>query len=437
MYKRISSFILVLFFYCLCACTAQDRHADTTKTQDSGIQVTPESTDDSTKSTEITDAPTTQFVSVIDTVPLYDRDHHGMYIIPSAQNNSDVYEATYYHMNTPVRFLRSNLLEVCTDEFEYRQGSRYALYEIVDGEFRPLENKVFSKQFTLFDKVYPIEFEYAVYGDQIILTYVPEQRDIADIRYWKSLNDHTYLLEIANQTDNGNICYYLMTLDLQTQELTNLFSNLDPELQTEIAQGQPYDIVFIAEGQLVIRNHLGYIYYVDLANDAAYRLDELLGMDVENCFVAPPYIVCHADGAFRMVNTADLSFTSFLNGINSFRAGTLDERYDSPYILFVSEQKYHVYDILTGQDQIITPPECWDMQLSNLSVSPDGSMFYHLSINDGQYQILLFDADTHTLTEIQRENENGIGDIDIYWTSDNQIVICAEGRTEYYIYDFK
>lgn len=435
--RKLHLLVAFILTFSLSACISQDPSPDASSTNTS----TPKSEVTHTAET-VQQVAGTPIMTVTDIVPLYDTSAADWNLIPAAQQNPEVYEAVYYHFDTTVRFLQENLIMICTDEQEYNQGSHYAVYEIANGEFHALENKEFLQNYEINGSVYHIEFEYTVYNGEIILTYVPYSGS-PDIYFRKCLSDHTYLLELIDSSDPENVVHQLMILDIETGELTDYLKTLEPELQQQIIQDQTDDITFLDKNRFVISKINGSFYYVDLNNNTGCPLDSLIGADLDHTFIAGESIVCYnASGDFWKIDTADLTYKQLLTGIENFKAGTLDERYDTQYIIYLSQEAYHVYDTINEQDNILVPPEDWDFVLEGLHTSPDGKRTYDLKLEDDQYQVLILNFETLTFTELLRNNENNVTDDHIAWTNDDKLVIRAEKHsdrldTEYFVYDFK
>lgn len=436
MHKLLLLTVFILIF-CLSGCITQAQSTDT-----STMNSTVPAAEANDASETFQQTPGTPIMTVTDIVPLYDTSAADWNLTPAKQQNPEIYEAAYYHFDTTVSFLQENLIKICTDEQEYNQGSHYAVYEIANGEFHPLENKKFLRDYEIFGSVYRIEFEYTVYNGEIILTYVPHSGS-SDIYFEKCLSDQTYLLELIDSSDLENTVHPLMVLDIETGELTDYLKTLEPELRQQIIRDQTDDIAFLDKNRFIISKFNGSFYYVDLVISSGCQLNSLIGEELDHAFIAGESIVCYnTSGDFWKIDTADLTYKQLLTGIEYFNAGTLDERYDTSYIVYLFHDEYHIYDTVNEQDHIIVIPEGWDFAPESLHTSPNGKRTYSSKLEGKQYQVLILNFETPSFTELLRNNKNNVTDIHIAWANDGKLVISAEKHndrldTEYFVYDFK
>lgn len=99
---------------------------------------------------------------------------------------------------------------------------------------------------------------------------------------------------------------------------------------------------------------------------------------------------------------------------------------------------YCIYDAVDNEVVTLTLPDGWSFSSARLQESPDGRKFFVYNRDENDiFQLLVFDADTNTLIEMQRTNLNGLkDDISLLWSEENEIVIGQEGRQDFCIYDF-
>ena len=443
MHKFISSLLLLSVMLCLCSCIDQSygkenapSHSDTTQSTQDTNETTNVNTEASLPNTQTT---YTEFISTSDIIPLYDTDSSEMLVITSEHQNSEVYLSNYYHLKH-AKFRRNNVFTVCTDEIEMNQGNHYAAYIIKDGEIVPIESSKVSKSYDLFGTTYHIEFEYAVCEGQTIFTYCPVSENFTDPGPFREYpGDYCCLLQLCELTDDNNLLYHQMILNLETGDLTDLLDGIDPKEQTEIIDKQANNIAFLDEDRFVIKQVSGSVYYVDTKKEVVCNLDELLDTTVQHCSIVGESIICwNKNGDFWKVDTSDLASKLLLTGLRSFSASGIWNDKGSKYVIYMTNKEYHVYNTETEQDQIIAIPSNWDIQLAALHFSPDGTkVYYAVQDENAQYQILIFDFERMKFTELVRTNENSVEDCMISWTPDSKIIIHANKFRETYVYEIK
>ena len=383
----------------------------------------------------------TTFVSIHDVVPQYDTTSSEMFFISDNQHDDAQCKTSYVHLPNMGHFEYANdVFTVCTDEVYMNQGNHYAAYVIENGQFEELGRETFSKEYDLFGNTYRVEFEYAVYDGQILITYSPACNETNHVHgAVEFLENNSCLVGFAEQASSGETMYHLMILDLSNGELTDLYSSLSPELQKKLRCSQVDNIAFISDNRFVIEQVDGSFYYVDTVDNVACNLDSLVGVEIKQCSVVGENVVCwNADGDYWEINVADLSTRLLLNDKKDSYASGIWYENGCSFTVYKSEGKFHVFDFVKKTDRIITPPDGWELRTETFHASPDGRRFYTIKREDnGPIQLLAFDCDLMKFVEICRTNLNTVDETMGGWTADGKIFIQSQNGTDIYIYDVK
>lgn len=381
------------------------------------------------------------FVKINDVVPQYDTASTEMFTVSADRQDNAQYEASYIHLPNIGSFEYANgVFTVCTDEVSMKQGNHNAAYVLKNGQITEIVSKTFSQEYDLFGTTYQVEFAYAEYDGQTLITYSPACYEANHVHGAVAiLNNNSCLVDFTEQAATGETMHHLFILDLNNGNISDLYSCLSPDMQKNLLCNAVNRIAFIDESRFVIEQVNGPFYYVNTVDNVVRNLDSLLGFEIKQCSIVGERVVCwNEDGDYWKVNTADLSTRMLLEGKKDSFASGIWYKNGCSFTIYKDAGKYHIFDFASETDTAITPPDGWELRKELFQPSPDGRGFFTFKLEDnGALQLLVFDCDFMRFVEICRTNLNAVHEAVGGWTSDGKIVIRSDGCTDFYIYDLK
>lgn len=367
----------------------------------------------------------------------------------------EVMEGTYLRL--PLFSHASNgVFSVCTDENFMNQGNHYDVYALENGEFIKLEEHYFNQDYTLYGHEIHIEFSWCEHNGEVHFNYVDP-----DIGSWfrfvhtnGSSNEVLFTLLLDSEDFSTN---YPVLIDLHTGELTDFLAGSGVEkikYLRNIAANEDMSKLLLYKFEW--KESPEEIYYLDLAKNRLYRVDELSGEHADACSLLGNALVCWSltEGKFNTAGTyrawridlATLERTElfedmpdaadskkedsgivFLRGFNgSYNYGHTYT--GSVFALMVDQaQNIFVFDLDNGEKYLIdglrytnktqfTP--CMDGKKLIIRETGEGETFGILDFGKMEY------------LEVLRINESGGKEILPYWFDENTVVICADEENE-------
>lgn len=469
--KRLRIILCALAALCLWGCGPADMGQTT-----GSVPQTAGSTESVITTTVPAETPLfyAQERSLTDKVPEYDT--AALETIFLEVELEDGFEAKYLHVPnggshnyTPYD---GQALWVCQDAQETKSGSRYDVYVHEDNGLQKLENKTFSMTYTLFGTPVTLELVYAEYEDQVFLTYEPVRRGET---VWARIEDCSRGVEECLAAFSlGEQGSYYAIVDLRTGKLTDFLSAFDT---AQIPSGQLLD--WKTDNSLVIQTESGQgLAYVDVPNTKITVCEpEALLPDVQlaEILLYRDGIVCYAytnDAKLRCdiwwVSLADGEIKKVLSNVMLKHKPTISAPFavycgpDNEYILcdlrtgeriatarnpveaaFYENAlvytdgsgSYCIVDLRTGQEAALQLSQDQAPDLAAWHPSPDGKKLLTgwIDVNE-TVQLLLYDLQSRTLTELQRENPNSLQEAYYSWAGD-EILIYGEDRKDFCLYD--
>lgn len=287
-----------------------------------------------------------------------------------------------------VKTYNDGVFRKCIDEQEMKSGSHYQAYAVVNGQLKALENRTFAKEISFLGGKTYLEFQYAVNGDEIALTYIPPL-SISGLPNYTRVVDTSrglkecfvYLTYFTERDGNLRLTQYFDLLNLETGELAGFLADFDPAV---FDYANMWDfIAWTEEGDPVFS----------------------------------------ANGSYHLL---DLS------------SKTVVENYPYPAIstyqtIFWSEKAYlEITDPLNGETVYLKVPECWDCSSSYWARSPDGRKLMQWEHND----ILIYDGDRHMWILIDRTLPDSLSEIYCLWRANGDITTVSADFKSASVYRF-
>ena len=296
---------------------------------------------------------------------------------------------------------RGNIFWICTEEQEMQRGSHYKCYVLEDGQLTMLANRKFSKTFYVLGTQVPLELEYTIYRDQVILTYVPENPPMTAAcveNVSRGVHECFVSFTVYESDAEGRIVSYSVhydLVDLETGGMAGLLSGFNKsEIDTLFRSITASRNVTLTED----RNILLY----------DYDLGEYILLDTASKTVIKNY--------------------------------SFDEKEDKDEQEYANNWCTKIDGVdRTIQNQLaLMMPYGWSSAGPSWCPSPDGKRWLTTTYDTskGTFRVMIYDIDANRLYEIQRKNSNNFREYDIYWMSNAQIAIRSEDRKNYCIYTF-
>lgn len=413
-------------------------------------------------------------VVLSDTVPRCDTEAAHSFLLKSGEDNG-YFESTYIHTFAKTTGNREpydgQFFWMPRSEDDNRmQGNHYDVYIMEDGSLTKLESHSFFQEYTIFGQTVPLELEYAVYGEQVLLTYVPPENwsgnEARVCDYSRGADTCLVKFQLVPRQKGDMASCYFGIVDLHTGELKDFLSGFNADM----FNGYSFNVKKWEEnGNLLVANDANHIWrYYDAANGTftEYDIKSAVGEEIEDTSLASDGIICWGKDAAWKYSFKDGSLTQIPNRSKSCCG-------DLPYYIYWEiGQGCHVYDFVTGEDTTITEAVSvfgcterfvifmdkdemlclYDTQkktvaklrersedwATNWRTSPDGcSICFFKDDENGVFQLLVFLADTNTLIELQRANSNGTADgFYLQWATEKKLIIGLETYQDFCVYDF-
>lgn len=387
-----------------------------------------------------------------------------MYVEQDRSIIGGIIEGRYVH--TPVSCdAREGVYMVCTDEIELNQGSHYDAYYEENGEFIKLEEYTFSDDYTVLGNDFHIEFDWAVHGGQVALTYIG-----VDESYRIPVNPgdkDAVLVELlcsfpTEEGDNIGTAYPVL-LNLETGELTDVLAGTGAEKLMNLCN----QTISEDGSKMLLARSDGALYYVDLAAKTLYSVEELSREKADACSLIGDTLACWVleNGKYRAwaidLNTMERKelFADMTNVIPEKECGAgivylsgfdttvhWGTMFNGSHFALETDEAANVtvIDLATGEKIPIegfTWPE--DRYTDVLwESSPDGK---RLLISGGEigskYEYIgVLDFEKMNYLEFSRKNSNEVYERKPYWFDKDTVIIQATGKDsydvqDYYVYD--
>ncbi len=420
-------------------------------------------------------------------------------VVPAVDPNADkAYERSVDRQNHPFRttYIYTHLdtatartaydgeiFWVPEGPLEYNSGNHYTNYTLKDGALNPLPKKYFSREYSLFGQSLKLELEYSVLNGKVLINYEPSE--CAGYVVDTGRGVHECLVRFSLDAREGKYIQYYAAIDLETGVLTDYFSQFDPDVFAEEYQVLGWcdnnDLILCAaDGELsvldvsgqekltcipksdgqevLLRNWVavedGIVYcvsYYEPTLKASRKLQEstLWKISTEDGSVtrlwedktfynivlfSQSYILYQDEAGMYFVCDPATMECRALPDLTSYYKGM-----DSLFIYKDSAGEFYVYDIADGESVAVRLPDGWEWNRDQLAESPDGRKFatYHQDAN-GVFQLLVFDADTNSLTALHRSAEDGGPERQVFlWSENNGIVVSSGDRRSFCVYDLE
>lgn len=401
-------------------------------------------------------------------------------------------EGTYIHYPA-FSAARNGIFMVCTDEVMMNSGNHYDAYYEENGEFRPLEEYTFCRDYHILGNDIHMEFEWVEHNGNVSFTYVD-----GDVPFRKSnlagdVSATLFTLDIDLPGELGNTNYPVL-INVETGELTDICAGTGVERLPGICQAA------ISEDltRLLLADWDGNLFYVDLPAKQLYSVDDLAGTHVEECAFAGDTLACwvlEGDsiqegklGTYRAwsVDLATMTCRELFSGISATAATSYDvwsNAYDVPPELWEeigggmerepltweglhfiegfsrssnwgnmyagskfalevdSGRNVYVIDLATGERAVIDGLLWPEMEYPRIQCVPsaDGEkLLIYTTTMEGYFgSVGVLDYGTKCYTEFSRENLSGKNEHTIYWFDNSSILIATSDREDsrdYYVY---
>lgn len=398
-----------------------------------------------------------------------------MYVEQDRSIIGGVIEGRYVH--TPVSCnAREGVYVICTDEIELNQGSHYDAYYEENGEFIKLEEHTFRGDYTVLGNDFHIEFDWAVHGGQVALTYIG-----VDENYRIPANPgdkDAMLVELlcSFQSEDGEYVgtAYPVLLNLETGELKDVLAGTGAEKLMNLCN----QAVSEDGSKMLLAQSDGSLYYVDLAAKALYSVEELSGEKADACSLIGDTLSCWTleNGKYRAwlidlttMERAELfSEVPNIMGENYAVVGQsstdeTDSEESHAGIVYLSgfDTIVHWGTMFTGSHFALETNEAGNVTVIDLETgekipvegftwpadrytdvlwetSPDGK---RLLISGGeigsQYGYIgVLDFEKMNYLEFSRKNSNEVYEWKPYWFDKDTVIIQATSKDSYYIQDY-
>ena len=388
-----------------------------------------------------------------------------MYVEQNRSILGGMIEGRYVH--TPVFCnAREGVYVICTDEIEMNQGSHYDAYYEENGEFIKLEEHTFRGDYTVLDKEFHIEFDWAVHNGQVALTYIGVEEDY---RIPENPGDaDSMLLEllctIPTESGESAASAYPVLLNLMTGELKDVLAGTGAEKLPDLCN----QAVSEDGSKMLLTQGNGTLYYADLVAKKLYNIKELSGEPADACSLIGNTLACWIleDNAYRAwtIDLTTLERKELFSGIQNVMEDNQDtggqssegivclSGFDttvhwgtmftgSHFALETDEaENVTVIDLVTGEK---IPVEGFTWPVDRYAdvlwdISPDGK---RLLISGGEigskYEYIgVLDFENMCYLEFTRVNPNEVYEWKPYWFDKDTVIIQAAGKDSYYVQDY-
>ena len=408
--KRYSILASSLLLLCLWGCEKIPEEG-TIPTPDAPIQHTTVPTTTTLSETTVpTDAPVlpqpteppiqAEHIILQDRVPEYG--HGSDKTVIKASEESVFFSAQYIHFYKPASETRQiyneGVVWICAAEQESKSNwNPYQLYALEDGQLKKLQNKQVSGEYTFRDQTVRLNNKYAIHNGTCILTHTPlEETDFGGKIETRIINFEKGPKECLVKTSQDLIdgyFHYFFLVDLNTGKSRDFLADFDLRY-------------FMKKDYTFLQWTTGYSF---IAREGTMDNPKYFYFDVPNKTVT--------------------EIPSYCESVISDPAWAI--RYEA------KKDRVAIYDPV-GEEKIeFILPENWITESDRYwRLSPDGRYLMSSDKIGNVYHFLIFDANTNTLYELQRENPNDVSEGNVYWSTDNEIVIDTMDRQAIYLYNF-
>ena len=502
MFKKTWIIIALIASLCLCACDTVGSEATTDAiTTTPNITAAPETTAPATMSTTPTETlySATSVVQaghilITETVPEYDINTSKSIVMePDAKNS--YFNASYIHLSAPAATARTpfdgNAFWICDNTQEMNQDNHYKNYITENSQLKQLQRNYFSKSYTLLGTTVQLALEYSLVEDEVLINYVPAMRELPYAAVCDtSRGIHECLVRFQLPLSDGQYACYYATVDLETGTLTDFLYGFDQVLFSHDTKYQYWcdnDNLIVTD--LYDQDSLLYCYNVADKTLTEYAPEsDHYEIRLHSWKEMPDGLLCRFDYYDRdnsqesqkvletrlwKISRTDGSMTPLPDGTQFDRFVSYGSGYalyqDSNKVYYVynttrneyaalpdmksvyqaltstfiyrnDQDAYCVYDVADSESIVLDIPESFET-CPKYTDSYDGRKIACSYLDkNGIFQLLVFNANTNTLVELQRSSLAGMEEKTLNWTENNRkIIIALDGpsaRQDFIVYDF-
>ena len=383
-----------------------------------------------------------------------------MYVEQGRSILGGVIEGRYVHAPASSN-AREGVYLICTDEVELNRGSHYDAYYEENGEFIKLEEHTFSGNYTVLNHDFHIEFDWAVHGGQVVLTYIGEEENIRIPANPGNADAMLVELLCSFPTEEGDRVEsaYPVLLNLETGELMDVLAGTGAEELVELCnQAIPEDGT-----KMLLAQSDGALFYVDLTARQLYSVEELSGEAADACSLIDNTLACWVleNGSYRAwkIDLTTMERTELFSGLPN----VMSEKAQGAGIVYLSGFDTIVDwgTMFVGSRFALVTDEVGNVTVIELATgenipvegftwpkdryqdvlwesSPDGK---RLLISGGQvglkYEYIgLLDFERLQYLEFARKNSNEVNEWKPYWFDQDTVIVQATSKENYYVQDY-
>lgn len=235
-----------------------------------------------------------------------------------------------------------------------------------------------------------------------------------------------------------------MYVDLETGELTDFLSDMEPASLHDALSKEIYTVAFFENDNFVAQRSDNCFYYFDVEKKQIYNLGEVSGKTVSNCSLLSSEVICWGEqGDFWKIDLEDMEVTSLITASQvEYVAGIqgMHGKTGSCFALYRDDyQCLCIYDFEAEECSILDEPDGWLISGDACYPSHCGRKLCMIS-SEGEDDIsryLVFDADTKSFLEIDVKHPGFSLQGLIGPNLQNEIVLISSSMRDFYFYKLK
>jgi hypothetical protein len=358
----------------------------------------------------------------------------------------DMIEGTYIHFPV-MSSARNGVFRVCTDDVQMNSGNHYDAYYEANGEFVRLDECLFSQTYHLFGQDIPVEFEWAEYDGEVVITF--REAEAPFVMFSGSGEPSAVLMWLAiDPPGQESYGYYPVQVNLRTGELTDICAGMGVEALPQIRQAA----ISQDRLQMLIVDWDGNLYFADLKERNLHAVDDLLGARASACVLADGKLIAWSDHygtcSVRVFDPATwesretyAGHPEFISGFDSTVHGSC-MYLGTRFVLEIDSQGCATaIDLLDGSSSVVDGLEIKQGKgfFTECVPSPDGTKLLLYTRGQTSYYetIGVLDFSDKVYVSFSRENVRDVNEHAVYWFDDNSVMVEAhnpDGEKAFYLY---